>query len=101
MAVPNSTTTPTRSVKRDPEAFALESVYYFQNFEPSTVGIILTSGLRYRLYSSELVPSATKTYNARLARSYRAYDCHYPMLKRFPYAYWLIPLQTLTDHEHG
>jgi len=33
---PISTTTPTRNVKRDPESFALESVYYFQNLEPAS-----------------------------------------------------------------
>jgi hypothetical protein len=35
------------------------------------LGIILTSGIRYRLCSSKVVPSATRTYKAR---SYLAYD---------------------------
>ena len=35
------------------------------------LGIILTSGIRYRLRSSKVVPSATRTYQAR---SYLAYD---------------------------
>jgi hypothetical protein len=35
------------------------------------LGIILTSGIRYRLCSSMLVPSATRTYKAR---SYLAFD---------------------------
>jgi hypothetical protein len=37
------------------------------------LGIILTSGIRYRLRSSKVVPSATRTYKAR---SYLTYDLH-------------------------
>ena len=91
---------------RDQESSALSNLFIISKISNlqrlELLGVILTSGIRYRLCSSELVPvpSATRTYKARSARSYLTYDCHYPLIKRFLCAYWLMPLQTLTDYEH-
>jgi hypothetical protein len=66
--------TPTFDAIRDRESCALSGLFIISKISNlqrlRLLGIILTSGIRYRLCSSKLVPSATRTYKARSSLAY-------------------------------